>query len=252
MRSAAEALKVRRLVETNHSDGEIAELTGIPRRTISDWRRGKNQILPRSESAHRCIQEHDYSGLPFAPYAYLLGLYLGDGCLSSAARGVWQIRITLDSVYPEIIKECRSALEAIFPDKNAHLGPRRNSRCVDVSMWSKHWPCLIPQHGRGPKHLRRIALEPWQGQIVQKSHKPFLRGLIHSDGTRIVATERKGNYVRRAPRYAFSNKSQDILSLFCGSCDALGIDWTHPSPWQIAIYRKRSVALLDEFIGQKS
>ena len=45
--------------------------------------------------------------------------------------------------------------------------------------------------------------------------------LIHSDGTRIIATERKGSYVRRAPRYVFSNRSEDILGLFRAACDAL-------------------------------
>jgi hypothetical protein len=94
-------------------------------------------------------------------------------------------------------------------------------------------------------------LEPWQSEIVSHRHEPFLRGLIHSDGTRIVATERKGTYVRRAPRYAFSNRSEDIKRLFCDSCDALGVRWTRPSDQQIAIYRLASVARLDEFIGPK-
>lgn len=49
---------------------------------------------------------------------------------------------------------------------------------------------------------------------MEANRKPFVRGLIHSDGTRIVATERKGSYVRRAPRYAFCNKSEDIKRLF--------------------------------------
>jgi len=44
------------------------------------------------------------------------------------------------------------------------------------------------------------------------------------------AVERKGSYVRRAPRYAFCNKSEDIKRLFC---------------------RKDSVARLDEFVGPK-
>ncbi len=138
-----------------------------------------------------------------------------------------------------------------MPGKHARAAARKDCRCVDVSMWSKHWPCLIPQHGPGRKHKRRIALEPWQRAIVTAEPRHFLRGLIHSDGTRIVATERKGSCVRRAPRYAFSNKSEDIKRLFCESCDALGIRWTRPSDRQIAIYRLQSVACLDEFIGPK-
>jgi hypothetical protein len=197
------------------------------------------------------VPDHDFSLLPPQPYAYLLGLYLGDGCISHTHRGVYSIRVTLDAAYLGIIDECCAALEAIFPTKTAYRGRRRDSNCVDVSMWSKHWPCFIPQHGLGRKHLRPILLTSWQEKIVASNRKSFIRGLIHSDGTRIIATERKGSYVRRAPRYAFSNKSEDIKQLFCESCDTLGIRWTRPSDRQIAIYRKASVELLDEFVGPK-
>jgi hypothetical protein len=161
------------------------------------------------------------------------------------------MRIVLDSAYPGIIAECRAALEAVFPSKTAHAGKRRESNCFEVSMYSKHWPCFFPQHGPGRKHLRPIRLAAWQQQIVDANHRPFIRGLIHSDGTRIIATERKGSYVRQAPRYVFSNRSEDIKRLFCDSCDAIGVRWTRPSDIQIAVYRKASVALLDEFVGPK-
>lgn len=164
---------------------------------------------------------------------------------------VYCMRITLDAAYPGIVDECCAALESIFPGKTARRGVRRNCNCIDVSMYSKHWPCFFPQHGPGRKHLRPIRFVQWQQEIVEAGRKPFIRGLIHSDGTRIIATERKGSYVRRAPRYAFSNKSEDIKRLFCESCDASGVRWTRPSDRQIAIYRKASVALLDEFVGPK-
>jgi hypothetical protein len=72
-------------------------------------------------------------------------------------------------------------------------------------------------------------------------------GLIHSDGTRFVASERKGRYVRRAPRYAFKNRSEDILELFWTACAATGVHCTRASQTQIAV-----VARLDEFVGPKA
>lgn len=80
----------------------------------------------------------------------------------------------------------------------------------------------------------------------------FIRGLIHSDGTRIVATERKGTYVRRAPRYGFSNRPEDILGLFTHACDLAGVHWTRASHKQVAIYSKAAVARLDQFVGPKA
>jgi len=120
-----------------------------------------------------------------------------------------------------------------------------------VSKYWKHWTCLIPQHGPGRKHERRIVLADWQRKIVSRRVEPFLRGLIHSDGTRIIATERKGTYVRRAPRYAFSNRSEDILELFRDACEAAGVHCTRSSVKQISVYSKAAVARLDEFVGPK-
>jgi hypothetical protein len=251
VRSSAEFHAVECLLRAGRGDREIARLTGIPRRTISGWRRGEGRIYARLECAECGASNHDFSDIPAAPYAYVLGLYLGDGCISAHPRHVWRMRICLDAAYPGIVAECRQALEAIFPANKAGQYFRSDSRCVDVSMYSKHWPCLIPQHGPGRKHLRTIRLVPWQRRVIAENRRPLVRGLIHSDGTRIIATERKGSYVRRAPRYAFSNKSKDIKRLFCESCDALGIRWTRPSDRQIAIYRRDSVARLDEFVGPK-
>jgi hypothetical protein len=184
--------------------------------------------------------------VPEAEYGYLLGLYLGDGCISESAR-TYRIRITLDAAYPRIIDGCAAALEAIRPGKLAWRGHRRHSRCVEVSMYWNHWPCLIPQHGPGRKHSRRILLEPWQHWILRQHREPFVRGLIHSDGCRVVANDRGV----RSVRYHFSNRSDDIKELFCDSLDALGIRWTRPCAKQIAIYRRSSVQILDTFVGAK-
>lgn len=42
---------------------------------------------------------HRFEGLSTS-YVYLLGLYLGDGCISRGARDVFRLRIALDRKYP--------------------------------------------------------------------------------------------------------------------------------------------------------
>jgi hypothetical protein len=69
------------------------------------------------------------------------------------------------------------------------------------------------------KHTRRIALEPWQQALVDQATEEFVLGLIHSDGCRVVANDRGVTSIR----YHFSNRSEDILGLFTGALDALGI-----------------------------
>ena len=58
--------------------------------------------------------------------------------------------------------------------------------CVITTVSWRHWPCLFPQHGPGRKHERPIVLEDWQRTIVEEHPGPFLRGLFHSDGCRVM------------------------------------------------------------------
>jgi hypothetical protein len=106
---------------------------------------------------------------------------------------------------------------------------------------------LFPQHGRGKKHERAIHLLGWQDELVGQHRCAFVRGLIESDGCRVVANDRGVASIR----YHFSNRSEDIKRLYCESLDALGIQWTRPCSKQIAVYRKSSTARLDEFVGPK-
>jgi hypothetical protein len=52
---------------------------------------------------------------------------------------------TLDKKYPAIIRRCREAIDMLMPGQRAGVVQREG--CVDVSLTSKHWPCLFPQHG---------------------------------------------------------------------------------------------------------
>jgi hypothetical protein len=64
------------------------------------------------------------------------------------------------------------------------------------------WPAVFPQHGPGRKHERPIVLARWQRDITESYCESFVRGLIHSDGCRFVARQRKNGRVYRYVRYA--------------------------------------------------
>jgi hypothetical protein len=88
MRSRAEVADVLELVGTGWNDSQIACETGIPRRTVRDWRNGRTpdfdrvrrRLDDRSRSCAVCGGEP--LSLPLPAYTYLLGLYLGDGYIA--------------------------------------------------------------------------------------------------------------------------------------------------------------------------
>jgi hypothetical protein len=220
----------------------VARELGIPARTIRGWRSG---MVPRQGS--RSL-EIDWESVRTPPYAYLLGLYLGDGWIAQLAR-TYALRIALDDRYPVIIASAARAMAAIHPRGSVRIASR-NGCSVVYSSWN-HWPAVLPQHGAGRKHLRRIALTAWQAEITARYPHDLIRGLIHSDGCRFVANQRVSGRTYSYARYSFSNRSDDIKAIFCDHLDLLGIRWTRPNRWSIAIDRRSEVARLDSFVGPK-
>jgi len=247
MRSLAEFELVLALVRRGFNDCQISRFTDIPRRTIRDWRRAPAGSYGRRGKVDQDCPTCSNATLDGATYAYLLGLYLRDGCIASQPRGVYKLPIVLDKRYPMILQECSRAMQAIRPSTDMKIGWARNPGCIEISAHWKHWPCLFPQHGPGRKHERKIELRPWQELIIDQHPDRLLRGLIQSDGYRGL------NYVngKGYPRYQFSNRSSDIKEIFCRACDAYGVRWRRMNRWAISIARAADVARLDEVIGPK-
>ncbi|MGW0632690.1 helix-turn-helix domain-containing protein [Streptomyces sp. NPDC002758] len=189
-------------------------------------------------------------------YAYLLGLYLGDGHIISK-RKQHHLSIFCNATQTGLIAAAEDAIRRVMPLPSTQQ--RYKPGCVEVKSYTKHWVCMFPQHGPGKKHERIIALAPWQQAIVDAHPWDFIRGLVHSDGcrlmnwtTRVVGGERK-RY--EYPRYFFTNVSDDIRRLYTDTLDKLGVQWTqctrNGNAFNISVARKASVALMDTHVGPK-
>lgn len=242
------------LWEQEPNKKKIARITGIPRATVTECiqRYGSPAGLEaRCEKASRSkiglvlsrIQNEDEVR---KAYAYLFGLYLGDGCITLNANGrSYRLRISLDKKYPQIIKSCMQVASTVLPDNKISLVESVGH--YDVSYHNKYLPEIFPQHGTGPKHLRDITLVDWQQAIVDEFPLEFFRGLYHSDGSRSQNIVKGKNY----PRYFFSNFSPQIRQLFADTCDKLGLRWTITNNVSIAVSRREDVEYLDRVIGAK-
>jgi hypothetical protein len=239
------------LVSQGRSLNSVSKETGISRAAIRSWQH-RLEPLPRWATPDPGPPADD------GAYSYLLGLYLGDGCISAHPRGTgYYLRIACADAWPGLMQQCREAITKVRPGIGVYALKKQGYSMV--TSYSRHWPQLFPQHGPGKKHNRRIALEPWQQAIVDAHPWEFIRGLIHSDGcritnwtTRMVAGESK-RY--EYPRYFFTNTSSDIVRLFTDTLDQVGVEWKPLNQSRaavtISIARKPSVALMDTHVGPK-
>jgi hypothetical protein len=227
------------LARSGSNATEIARQLAIPRRTVADWLRGST---PQTADPDACCK-HDPCDLP-RDYVYLLGMYLGDGCISNHHRGVYKLRIFLDVKYRGIVASTAAGMRLVKGGSSGVVARPRNS--VEVYSFWKRWPHVFAQHGSGKKHKRQIALADWQEELVDRWPEQLLRGLIHSDGCRFQNSGTNWSW----PRYAFNQVSDDIREIFCQACDRVGVYWT-PAKNTIYVSRKADVAILDELIGPK-
>jgi hypothetical protein len=257
--SVEDVLRAVELTNGGLSSRRVAAHTGISRSTIDRWRRGR---LPRRVFVSDSPDPAELRGRVREPplalaYAYLLGMYLGDGHIATHDSGWSALRFTLDAAYPAVVAECRAAIDTVLPATSVTVKPKTDCQAVVVSSYARGWPLLFPQHGPGRKHTREIRLERWQQAIAETEPGALLRGLIHSDGcrteNRFRTTLPSGRVAEYAyPRYFFSNLSPDIRRIFCDACEALGVRWTQSNHRNISVAHRRSVAVLDRYVGPKS
>jgi hypothetical protein len=255
MYDKATRLRAMSLIAQGQSFRDASVATGIAQRTLRNWwyspeklSQSTKRTCPRCAEAKTVVE-------PQRDYAYLLGLYLGDGCVSRPrpSKDVWALRVMCADAWPGLMVECKRAMMAVRPGNSVCMIQREG--CVEVVCTSKHWPCLFPQHGPGRKHERKIELEPWQQEIVDSHPGDFARGLFHSDGCRLINRVRRpvkgGERWYEYPRYLFVNRSADIHRLCGEALDRLGVAWRFSKPTTISVARREAVARLDEFVGPK-
>ena len=112
MKPLSQVERALHLSDAGMNNCEIGREIGINRRTVSNWVRGRSRIRKPTEeykgrrreaggACPRCSGGREFlPGLTRYSFAYLLGLYLGDGLISQHPRDVHRLRIFLDRKYP--------------------------------------------------------------------------------------------------------------------------------------------------------
>ncbi len=119
-----------------------------------------------------------------------------DGMLRAGPRGVWKLRIFQDAQYTAIIERTVRSIGEVSPHR---AGQARRTGCVEIDRRRKHWICLFPQLGPGPKHRRRIVLAPWQAVHRRPGD---IRGEVRTRRRAAVVTGERQGALHRALRGA--------------------------------------------------
>lgn len=213
---------------------EVSRQTGINWNTLRNWKLGKsksyeefylNKVLQQPTHRREIKNPIEYlaslnsSLVPEnrnAYYSFILGLYLGDGCISKNKS--FSLDIYLDKKYDKMNKYvsfCYGELfgrKATITDRSTH---NSNSNCIVVKYSNPNLDILFPHTGVGMKHLRKIELHEWQKEIINPIE--FIKGLIYSDGS-FYYDKRNKKYF-----YNFTNCSDDITNMFVKYLNKLGV-----------------------------
>jgi hypothetical protein len=239
------------LLGTGLSDYKIAAQTCVKRGTVRNWRLASRPpaTVQRNELATT------WSVRDGAAYCYLLGIYLGDGTVV-VQKGVW-VQVVNDRRYPGISNEILAAMTTTFPGRAPRVHPSSVGKSDVLCISHPAVLRAFPQHGAGRKHLRPIVLADWQRELTHAHPGSLLRGLIHSDGCRVVNRFRTKLPSGRVAdysyvRYFFTNHSADIRRIFIEHCELLGIRVTQSNPRNLTVSHRDSVAVLEQIVGPKT
>jgi hypothetical protein len=148
-------------------------------------------------------------------------------------------------------------MRVTFPGRPATRYPSSQGASDVVAICHPGIGRAFPQHGPGRKHLRAIELTDWQREITHAYPGALIRGLIHSDGCRVInrfKTKLPSGRVAEYSyiRYFFSNLSADIRDIFTEHCELLGIRVTQSNHRNLTVSHRHSVTILEELVGPKT
>ena len=230
------------LFSENNNASQTAQKLSIPRHVVRAWVTGG--VTRAEDSKIELINPLEFNLSQKKAYSYILGLYLGDGCVSKTHKeNVFRMRIVLDTKYGDMNDYAVKNMKILFPDNKVSTYKRLNENCIELSVYSTQLIGLFPQSGLGKKHNRKIELAQWQIDNIVPVN--FVQGLFHSDGSYYFCQS-------KYPAYSFTNLSLDIKELYSSYLSRLNVSCSGGlNAKSIYSYGKQALAL-KELIGTKT
>ncbi len=229
--------EVRTLRRSGWSLLRIAEHLRVSQSTVRHHCKG---IIVKNPSQKREYRRANMSDgeplLPSVDLAYLIGVICGDGCIYKMPR-VCQLSISCDASYPDLIGTYANLIQKVTGRvAGKHL--TKKGTCVQVRVADKWLPILLAlPAGAKPQDY---PVPEWIFSDLDYV-RPFLRGLIETDGN--IYHEYRNNGWRS--RCIFTAKIESIMTAFLRGTSMLGYDFRHvPAHYQARFTRTALVKQL--------
>jgi intein/homing endonuclease len=174
--------------------------------------------------------------------AYIIGIALGDGNLSSPNGRATRLRITCDLKYPKLIQKIQTSLATLLPQNKVSI-VKRPEKCIDISCYSNKWENLLEwSANKGSKLIQGVSVPNWI-KINHECKINCLRGLMETDGS--IYSDRKYRAVM------FANASYSLAKDVFEIMISLGFRprfYTLNNGNDKIIYRVRVATSVDTFL----
>src|SRR4051794_27277847 len=127
--------RARSLSRQGVTDSDGARICGVSVGGVRHWRYGSRRAVEGLDLLRECPPCGDRS-LVRPAYAYLLGLYLGDGHIAHHRRDVLRLTIACCDDWPGLIDAAACAMATVMPASS--VGRLPSSGCTMVNSYSKH------------------------------------------------------------------------------------------------------------------
>ena len=248
----------RRLSELGVIDSENARICGVSIRAIRHWRQAIAVLIGRTQNV---VETH----LPTVPrrvlderaYAYLLGLYLGDGHITRGPkRRLRRSGSTCCDGWPGLLDLAKQTMSLVMPsssvfavaDRSWLHGDQEHVKALAVPACRSMAPAESTSARSNSSPGSRRSWPGIREASPAGSFTPMAAALINHSA---AARSRSGDRWYEYPRYLFVNRSADIHRLCGEALDRLGVAWRFSKPTTISVARREAVARLDEFVGPK-
>lgn len=208
-----------------YSQNRIAEMLGVSQSTVRHHTRHLPAVKTPRVTCRRSVSTPEPLP-PSSDFAYLLGVFAGDGNLAKLPR-TCKLVVSCSTDYPDLIEgyaDLIQQLTGLTVKRTRKREKGRDTNCIDVYVYSQHLPAMLGLPC-GAKVSSGFAVPDWIWHDDAYA-RAFLRGLIETDGG-VYRTSHNGGTFWYC---AFTAKVPAVVDAFSKAVVQLGYPFKQYGP----------------------